>query len=99
MAFKVSIKTSKLTLRNNLSIPSLLGQKAIFMSESLKLENFARVLVIESVKQSSAQYAFQKKRQEILCSAMLKINKLMERWKESFNIDMFRNFNLVKMAA
>ena len=50
MAFKVSIKTSKLTLRNNLSSPSLLGQKAIFMSESLKLENFARVLVIESVK-------------------------------------------------
>ena len=50
MAFKVSIKTSKVTLRNNLRIPSLLGQKAIFMSESLKLEYFARVLVIESVK-------------------------------------------------
>ena len=28
----------------------MLGQKAIFMSESLKLEYFARVLVIESVK-------------------------------------------------
>lgn len=27
MAFKVSIKTSKVTLRNNLSIPLLLGQK------------------------------------------------------------------------
>ena len=29
----------------------------------------------------------------------VKINKLMERWKESFNNDMFRNLNLVKMAA
>ena len=50
MAFKVSIKISQVTFRNNLSISSLLGQKAIFMSESLKLEYFARVLVIESVK-------------------------------------------------
>lgn len=49
MAFKVSIKTSKVTLRNNLSIPLLLGQK-LFLSELLKLENFARVLLIESVK-------------------------------------------------
>ena len=47
MAFKVSIKISQVTFRNNLSISSLLGQKAIFM---FQLENFARVLDIERVK-------------------------------------------------
>ena len=50
MAFKVSIKISQVTFRNNLSISSLLGQKAIFLFELLKLENFARVLLIEKVK-------------------------------------------------
>ena len=50
MAFKVSIKILQVTFRNNLSISLLLGQQAIFMSELLKLENFARVIVIEGVK-------------------------------------------------
>ena len=41
MAFKVSIKISQVTFRNNLSISSLLGQKAIFMFQTGKFRSRA----------------------------------------------------------